>query len=85
MGSTKEDAEMTVKSLGANQTEVHAGDGRVVFVSYETPVAALIKGEYFKTTKKWSKTTSRHVNSWIGDPTQVVTLKPQEFFDKLLG
>jgi len=73
---------MKIKSLGANQTEVWLADGSEVLVSYQTPVAVRLQtGEQFKTEKKWSNTTTRHISKWGGKewPT-----KPQEFFDGLV-
>ena len=38
-----------------------------VFVSYETPVAARITdGSLIRTEQKYSVTTSKHINKWIG-------------------
>jgi hypothetical protein len=77
---------MKVKSLGANKTEIHQGDF-TIFFSYETPVACHIRGQgYFRTSKKWSATTSKHITVWLreqGDP--LAEQRPQEFFDALLG
>jgi hypothetical protein len=71
---------MNLKPLASNKTELTLGDGTQVLFSYETPVACWINGEFFKTSKKWSNTTSRHINSWV----HLATEKPQEFFDNLV-
>jgi hypothetical protein len=71
---------MNLKPIASNKTELTLGDGTQVLFSYETPVACLINGEFFKTSKKWSNTTSRHINSWV----HLATEKPQEFFDNLV-
>ena len=56
---------MQVRPIGSNQTELIKEDGTVVLFSYETPVAAYLPDlGYVKTSKKWSQTTSRHVNKW---------------------
>ena len=61
---------MKLIPIAANQTEVqfhlnmYADDVRVFF-SYKTPVAAWIDGRYVRTDKKWSVTTSRHINKWL--------------------
>lgn len=54
-----------------------------VLFSYETPVAALeiASGKLFKTDKKWSVTTSRQINKWLGG--EEAEARPQEFFDGL--
>ena len=56
---------MKLIPIGPNSAELHLNNGTVVLFSYQTPVAALIKGQYFRTTKKWSVTTSKHINKWI--------------------
>ena len=79
---------MKVKSIAANQTEITLANGTIVFVSYETPVAAFIPGRGFvKTSTKWSVTTSKHVNQFIQrtNPTINIPEESQEFFDTLLG
>ena len=56
---------MKVKSIGSNQTEVTSNGCRVLY-SYETPVALQgPSGKYYKTDRKWSVTTSRHINKWV--------------------
>lgn len=56
---------MKLKKLGANQTEVLLSDGTRVLFSYETPVAAIThNGVYIQTSKKWSRTTSKHISQW---------------------
>lgn len=83
---------MKIKSLGKNQTEITTARA-IVFVSYETPVAALLEDPVtkqfigFKTDKKWSVTTSRHINQWFYDlgPAGIdIHVKPQAWFDGLL-
>lgn len=79
---------MKIKSIAANQTEVHLTNGTVVFVSYQTPVAAFIPGRgIVKTSTKWSVTTSKHINKFIQrtNPASTVSEEPQEFFDTLIG
>lgn len=78
---------MKLKTLGANMNEVTLGE-TVVFFSYNTPVAAFTPGiGLVMTEKKWSKTTSRHINKWraLVAPTATVTTKPQEYFDSMVG
>jgi hypothetical protein len=72
---------MKVKSIGKNQTEIHIND-KIIFISYETPVAAWIDGKFFKTEKTRSTTTSKHINTWI-DGKKAET-KEQGFFDNLI-
>lgn len=68
-----------LSNIGSNQTELTANGVRVLF-SYQTPVAAWINGEYFKTDKKYSNTTTKHINKWV----HLASVKPQDFFDNLV-
>lgn len=73
---------MKIKNVGSNMTEVDFGAVRVL-VSYETPVACYVDGEgYYKTEKKFSSTTSKHINKWLDGAA--TSLKPQDFFTGLL-
>ena len=72
---------MKIKPIANNQTELHL-NGNVFFFSYETPVAALIAGKYYKTEQKFSVTTSKHINKWVENVK--CETKPQSFFDKTL-
>jgi cytochrome b len=57
---------MKIKPIAANQTELHANSGAVILFSYQTPVAAqLAEGGFIRTSTKWSKTTSKHINQWL--------------------
>ena len=77
---------MKLYPIALNQNEVEVNDVTILF-SYKTPVACHIVGEgFFKTEKKWSKTTSKHINQFItrnGGTPEKVQEKPQEFFDNL--
>lgn len=69
-------------------TELELDGGTKVLFSYKTPVAVFIVGQgVIKTSKKWSATTTRHVNTWINDYSRYVTVqeKPQEYFDNLIA
>lgn len=47
-------------------TEVDLGD-RTVLYSYSTPVAVYVPDRgYFRTDRFYSKTTSAHINKWMG-------------------
>lgn len=76
---------MKLKQIGSNMTEVECHNSLVLF-SYSTPVAARYMNpeggtEYIKTSKKWSITTSRHINKWLnGVKAREVS---QEFMDGL--
>jgi hypothetical protein len=63
---------LRLNPLGANKTELETGEARILF-SYQTAVAALIYGKgYVRSSTKYSTTTSKHVNSWVGDECEEV-------------
>lgn len=55
---------MNLRSLGANVTELDTGAAIVLF-SYNTPVAAKVKGKLYRTSESYSKTTTSHINKWL--------------------
>lgn len=55
---------MKLNPIGSNMTEVEIGDKTVLF-SYKTPVAYYDGTWLYITTKKWSKTTTSHINKWL--------------------
>ena len=74
-------ASMQLTPIASNMTEVETSEARILF-SYRTPVAAYIFGEgYVKTEKKWSVTTSRHINKWGAKDAKEV---PQARLDNLV-
>ena len=76
---------MRIKPLASNMTELLKIDGTVVLFSYETPVAALLpSGRYVRTSKKWSQTTTRHINKWLVGVTSPVEEVQQDFFDTMI-
>jgi hypothetical protein len=73
---------MKLNNLGSNKTEIVKDNGDVVFFSYHTPVAACVDYKYYRTSAKWSVTTSKHINSWLNG--HKAEDRPQEFFDALV-
>ena len=79
---------MNLNPIRANMTELELDGGTRVLFSYETPVAVFLVGTgIIKTTKKWSRTTSRHISQWAKEYSAYVTVseKPQEYFDNLVA
>ena len=75
---------MKLNPIKANMTELELPGSILVLFSYKTPVATIDSiGCAFKTSKKWSKTTSRHINQWLSNHTNIKEL-PQEHFDNLI-
>jgi len=75
---------LSVKPIASNMTLLETPKHIVLF-SYATPVASFDKATYSfnRTSKKWSMSTSRHINKWI-DGVQAIE-QPQEYFDNLLN
>ena len=60
------DSIMILTPVAPNQTLLEFDTGEQVFFSYKTPVAGFIPGEgYIRTSKKWSSTTTRHINKYL--------------------
>lgn len=71
---------MKLTKLGPNQTEVEINGATVLF-SYKTPVAANKDGAFYRTSQKWSVTTSKHINQWLNGAK--ATEMPQDWFNNL--
>jgi hypothetical protein len=73
-----------IKQLAPNQTEIHMDNGTIVFISYETPIAAFVDGyRWVRSAEKYSATTSKHVNKWLSGLN--VETVPQVQIDALMG
>ena len=57
---------MKLKPLASNMTEVETATATILF-SYSTHVAACMNdgSGFMRTSKKWSVTTSKHINKWL--------------------
>ena len=56
---------MELVPIKNNMNEVRLNGTSILF-SYKTPVACHVIGKgYIKTSKKWSATTSKHINQWL--------------------
>jgi hypothetical protein len=74
---------MRIRNIGSNQTQLELSNGTHILFSYETPVAAFIPGKgYVRSSKKYSVTTSKHVNAWAGKDASPV---PQSEIDALMA
>ena len=74
---------MKLTQIGSNQTEITTARGNKVLYSYETPVAAWTEQGAFRTSTKYSVTTSKHINSYLGGK-DVGKVVDQKFFDNLV-
>lgn len=81
---------MNLTPLASNMTEINT-NGMTILFSYKTPVAMIEKSDTGlvarRTAKKWSATTTRHINKWLGLHPEVfgAMYRPQEYFDNLLS
>jgi hypothetical protein len=74
---------MQLLPKGKNQTLLVLDRNKEIFFSYQTPVAGLIDGRFFRTKEKHSQTTERHINRYL-DGAQAEQ-KEQVFFDNLIA
>ena len=74
---------MKLRQIASNMTQLDLNNGYQVLFSYETPVACLSDNGYYRTSTKWSTTTSRHINKWLGGV--LAKEQPQQFFDELVA
>ena len=73
---------MKLRHKDANTIELHFKNGNIFFFSYDTPVAARIDSQYYKTSQYHSAITSRHVNRFLHGDTVNAVEKPQYFFNE---
>jgi len=77
---------MKINNVGSNMTELSTNSGAVILFSYSTPVAAMLpSGQYVRTEKKYSATTTRHVNKWLQGVSANVETRSAEFISNLTG
>lgn len=75
---------MKLNPVGSNQTEIERDGGVTVFYSYQTPVAAFVPGKgALVTNKKYSVTTSRHINQAVERWGATKTLVDQGVIDQI--
>ena len=83
---------MKLKLIGSNQTELNLEDGTQIFFSYETPVCVRTEAMHCGqkqtrvcvTTEKYSRTTSKHINKWVANLSNIIKMVPQSEIDKLV-
>ena len=57
---------MKKRKINTNESEITFASGLTIFYSYNTPVAGWDDEGPFRTSTKWSVTTSRHINKYLG-------------------
>ena len=74
---------MKIKRLGASKTILALPSGSEIFYSYDTPVAAQVSGELFRTKEFYSRTTSKHITEYLnGRNAKKVE---QSFINQIVG
>ena len=78
---------MKLKLIGANQTEVQLSDHyeTQIFFSYEQAVCVRNADGCFVTTEKYSRTTSKHINNWVANLSNIIKMVPQSEIDILVN
>ena len=83
---------MKLKLIGANQTELQLEDGTQIFFSYETPVCIITvamnlgkkQTRVCVTTEKYSRTTSKHINNWVANQSEIIQMVEQSEIDNFV-
>ena len=80
---------MKLKQLGANQTEVQLSDHYErqtiqIFFSYEQAVCVRNENGCFVTEEKYSRTTSKHINNWVANLSDIIKMVPQSEIDNMV-
>lgn len=68
-----------------NVKELQLGDGTRILFSHGIPVAAYIPAQngYVRTNQRYSVTSTRHVNEWIGRDVRKTPQVEQSVLDRL--
>ena len=75
---------MKLLENSSNYVLVELNDNLEILFSYKTPVAGRNKLGYFRTDKKWSVTTSKHIDTYL-KYVSVVGQMPQEEINTMLN
>ena len=80
---------MQLNRIGNNETVVSFASGTEILYSYDTPVAGrrIVDGalQVFKTDKKWSVTTSKHINKYLKTFNAEAVELPQNEISTIAG
>ena len=78
---------MKLKLIGANQTEVQLSDHyeTQIFFSYEQAVCVRTYFYCYVTTEKYSRTTSKHINKWVANLSNIIKMVPQSEIDNMVN
>jgi len=73
---------MKLKPIASNLTELQINGMSIAF-SYSTPVAGWDDDGAFKTDKKFSPTTSKHIKKYLGNAFDNARVVPQSLIEGL--
>ncbi len=73
---------MKLRQVKSNVTELTIGETTIMF-SYQTPVAGYDEEGAFRTDRKYSVTTSRQINQYLGGK-EVGRTVPQDYINWLV-
>jgi hypothetical protein len=73
---------MYINSLALHKNELVVNADFVILFSYNTPVACIKDGNFYKTSQKHSTTTTRHINDWLEG--EIAIELPQKWFNELV-
>ena len=73
----------SLRNLGSNKTLITFPNGLELYYSYSTCVCCYspLTKEFYRTSKKWSRTTTRHINEYLKGCEAVE--KSQDYFDNI--
>ena len=74
---------MKLEKIGVSKTLLTLSSGSEIFYSYNTPVAAQVAGEFYKTNEYYSKTTSKHITQYLNG--RYAHPVEQSFINQIVG
>ena len=74
--------QIEINPIGSNMTELTVA-GKTILFSYKTPVAGYDDQGAFRTDEKFSVTTSKHINKYLGKG--VGRTVPQTYIEGLVA
>jgi len=73
---------MKLNPIRANMNELILNRDTAILFSYQTPVAGWDEQGAFRTGSKYSQTTTRHINEYLGGK-DIGRVVPQEYINRL--
>ena len=74
---------MKLEKIGVSKTLLTLSSGSEIFYSYNTPVAAQVAGEFYKTSEYYSRTTSKHITEYLNG--RYAHEVEQSFINQIVG